>query len=73
MEEFIQKLHRDLKLTTLWGYNRQFPKPTIDCNQGELVRVKWENNLHDKHMIPVDTSIFHGDHIPNLGSPTFRP
>ena len=30
MEEFKQKLHRDLRPTRLWGYNRQFPGPTID-------------------------------------------
>jgi spore coat protein A len=35
MEEFYQKLHRDLQPTRLWGYNRQFPGPIIDVNQGE--------------------------------------
>lgn len=70
MEEFRQKLHRDLRPTTLWGYNRQFPGPTIDCNQGEVVRVKWENNLPEKHILPVDKSIFHGEHMPEVRTVT---
>lgn len=57
MEEFRQKLHRDLRPTRLWGYNRQFPGPTIDANQGELVQVKWMNDLPARHILPVDKSI----------------
>lgn len=57
MEEFKQKLHRDLPSTRLWGYNRSFPGPTIDVNQGEPVHVKWMNNLPAKHILPVDQTI----------------
>ncbi|GAB3048388.1 multicopper oxidase family protein [Virgibacillus ainsalahensis] len=57
MEEFTQKLHRDLRPTRLWGYNRQFPGPTIDVDQGEPIQVKWINNLPAKHLLPIDKSI----------------
>ncbi|ASK60987.1 copper oxidase [Virgibacillus phasianinus] len=57
MEEFKQKLHRDLRPTRLWGYNRQFPGPTFDVKQGEPIQVKWMNNLPSRHILPVDRSI----------------
>ncbi|MDL4843002.1 multicopper oxidase family protein [Aquibacillus rhizosphaerae] len=57
MEQFRQKLHRDLRPTLLWGYNRQFPGPLFDVKQGEAVRVKWINNLPKSHLLPVDKSI----------------
>lgn len=62
MEEFTQKLHRDLEETKLWGYNRQFPGPLFDVKQGEPVDVKWINQLPDNHFLPVDHSIFHDGH-----------
>lgn len=68
MEEFRQKLHRDLPPTKLWGYNGQFPGPTIETNQGEAVHVKWTNNLPNRHILPVDLSIHHLEHIPIVRS-----
>ncbi|WP_085524501.1 multicopper oxidase family protein [Tuberibacillus sp. Marseille-P3662] len=59
MEAFKQKLHRDLKPTRLWGFERSYPGPTIEVMQGEPIQVKWMNNLPDKHFLPVDRSI-HG-------------
>lgn len=47
MEEFFQKLHRDLPPTRLWGYNGQFPGPIIEAFEGETIRVLWQNNLPD--------------------------
>nr|WP_276517180.1 multicopper oxidase [Priestia filamentosa] len=66
MEEFYQKLHRDLQSTRLWGYNRQFPGPIIDVNQGECTQVKWTNNLPNTHFLPVDRSIHHVAHQPEV-------
>ncbi|WP_026684825.1 multicopper oxidase family protein [Heyndrickxia coagulans] len=57
MEEFWQKLHRDLRPTRLWGYNRSFPGPMFDVNRGEKIRVKWINRLPQRHFLPVDTTI----------------
>ena len=57
MEEFEQKLHRDLPPTRLWGYNGQVPGPTIKVNYREPIQVKWINNLPQKHFLPIDKSI----------------
>lgn len=70
MEEFKQKLHRDLEPTKLWGYQRQFPGPTFDVNKGEAIKVKWVNNLPRKHFLPVDKSIHHLEHIPEVRTVT---
>lgn len=66
MEEFTQKLHRDLAPTRLWGYNSQFPGPLFDVNQGEPIHVKWMNNLPSKHILPIDKSIHEVAHEPEV-------
>ncbi|UHQ99061.1 multicopper oxidase (plasmid) [Natrinema zhouii] len=63
MREVEQKLHRDLPATTVWGYDGQFPGPTIEAEQGEPIYVRWTNGLPDEHLLPVDTTI-HSDIIP---------
>ncbi|GER72542.1 multicopper oxidase family protein [Weizmannia acidilactici] len=60
MDEFWQKLHRDLRPTRLWGYNRSFPGPLFDVARGEKIRVKWMNRLPRRHILPVDTTILNG-------------
>lgn len=70
MDEFKQKLHRDLRPTRLWGYNRQFPGPTIDVDQGDPIQVKWMNNLPAKHILPVDKSIHEVAHHPEVRTVT---
>ncbi|MEN1967121.1 multicopper oxidase [Lentibacillus sp. N15] len=70
MEEFRQKLHRDLKPTRLWGYNRQFPGPLFDVNQGDPTHVKWINNLPNNHLLPVDKSIHDVAHQPEVRTVT---
>ncbi len=67
MKEFRQKLHRDLPPTTLWGYNGQYPGPTIEAYRDRPVQVRWINDLRDyetglprtDHYFDVDTRI-HG-------------
>ncbi|WP_025690823.1 multicopper oxidase domain-containing protein [Paenibacillus zanthoxyli] len=59
MKQFTASLHRDLPKTTLWGFESQFPGPTINVRKGETIKVLWENQLPKKHILPVDTSI-HG-------------
>lgn len=66
MKEFYQKLHRDLRPTRLWGYDGQYPGPTIQAAKGEKVKIKWKNNLPDKHFLPVDKSIHHLSHEPEV-------
>ncbi len=70
MEAFYQKLHRDLPRTRVWGYNKSFPGPVIDVNQGEPVQIKWENQLPANHLLPVDTSIHGVDGIPEVRTVT---
>lgn len=67
MKEFRQKLHRDLPPTTLWGYNGQYPGPTIEAYRDRPVRVRWVNDLRyyetglprTDHYFDIDTRI-HG-------------
>jgi spore coat protein A len=66
MKEFKQKLHRDLDPTTLWGYNGQYPGPTIEATANQPVQVRWINDLRrSDHYFQVDNRI-HGPDV--LGS-----
>lgn len=69
MEEFSQKMHRDLPPTRVWGYNRQVPGPTIEVNQGEPIEIKWDNQLPSRHILPVDRSI-HDSDLPEVRTVT---
>ena len=70
MEEFTQKLHRDLRPTRLWGYNRQYPGPLFEVNRGEPIHVKWINDLPYKHILPVDKSIHDLAELPEVRTVT---
>jgi len=63
MREVEQTIHPDLPPTTVWGYDGQYPGPTIEAQQGEPVCVRWKNKLPDEHLLPVDTTI-HSSTIP---------
>ncbi|TYL36383.1 Bilirubin oxidase [Natronococcus pandeyae] len=63
MREVEQRLHSDLSPTTVWGYDGQYPGPTIEAEQGEPIYVRWKNDLPDEHLLPVDTTL-HSDAIP---------
>jgi len=76
MKEFRQRLHRDLPPTTLWGYNGQYPGPTIEAYRNRPVQVRWINDLRDyetglrrtDHYFDVDTRI----HGPDMEGKTPR-
>lgn len=58
MNQFKQKLHRDLPETWLWGYNGIYPGPTFEVLRNERVRVHWINELPiNHHILPVDTTV----------------
>lgn len=65
INQFTQQLHSELSATTLWGYNGQFPGPTLEVDRGETIKIEWTNNLRDntgaplEHILPYDTTI-HG-------------
>src|SRR5262249_7661383 len=65
-----QKLHRDLPLTTVWGYDDGggggYPGPTLEARSGQPIDVTWVNDLRDDkgalrttHVLSVDTCL-HG-------------
>jgi len=69
MTQFRQKLHRDLPPTVLWGYNGQYPGPTIEARStlasnaispGKPVTVLYENRLPGTHLLPVDRTVHCG-------------
>jgi spore coat protein A, manganese oxidase len=67
MQEFRQRLHRDLQPTRLWGYGGCVPGPTIETISGKPLLVEWINQLPDKHFLPIDYRL-HGA----MGQPQVR-
>jgi spore coat protein A, manganese oxidase len=74
ISQFEQDLGLGLKdesgkpvLTTVWGYNGQYPGPTIVAKKDQAIKVKWLNRLVDEsgmplpHLLPVDKSIHWAD------------
>ena len=59
MQQFKQKLHRDLPKTTVWGFEGIYPGPAIEVHKNQWIKVKWVNELPSKHLLPVDTTV-HG-------------
>jgi spore coat protein A len=59
MMECMQQLHSQLPPTRLWGYEGQYPGPTIEAQRDHPIRIKWENHLPAQHIFPVDPRI-HG-------------
>lgn len=55
--QVTQKLHRDLPATTVWGYEGQYPGPSFETRQGELVEVTWTNSLPTTHLLPIDHTL----------------
>jgi len=59
MKQVLQKLHRDLPPTTVWGYNGLYPGPTFEVKRNKPILVKWKNKLPFEHLLPVDRTL-HG-------------
>ena len=59
MLEFKRKLHSQLPPTTLWGYEGQYPGPTIEALRGRPIVVQWENHLPAHHIFAIDPHV-HG-------------
>jgi FtsP/CotA-like multicopper oxidase with cupredoxin domain len=51
--EFVQKLHRDLPATRLWGYAGSYPGPTIEATRGVAMRVRFTNELRNPALLPL--------------------
>lgn len=59
MLEAKHKFHKFIPSTTIWGYNGTYPGPTLEVPKDVPVKVKWENNLPNSHILPVDHTL-HG-------------
>jgi spore coat protein A len=59
MKEAKQALHSELPKTPVWGFEGIYPGPTIDVEMGERVFVKWQNDLPEVHLFPIDHTV-HG-------------
>jgi spore coat protein A len=61
--EFRQQLHSQLPPTTLWGFEGQYPGPTIEALQNRPIVVRWENHLPARHLFEIDPRV-HGAGAP---------
>jgi spore coat protein A, manganese oxidase len=59
MREGMHSMHSSMPPTRIWGYEGQYPGPTIEAFRGERVEVIWENQLPANHLFKVDPHI-HG-------------
>lgn len=59
MSEFSRSLHSHLPPAKLWGYEAQYPGPTIEAERGKPIEVHWENHLPQRHIFQIDPEI-HG-------------
>lgn len=59
MREMLQKVHRDLPATRMWGFEGSFPGPTIETESGAAMIVEWANQLPQRHFLPIDHTL-HG-------------
>jgi len=57
--ESNSRLHSQLPSTRLWGYEGQYPGPTIEARTDEAVSVRWENQLPQDHLFAIDPRV-HG-------------
>lgn len=57
MREFFHQMHSQLPPTKVWGYEGQLPGPILDVNKDEGIKVKWMNDLPEKHFLPIDYTL----------------
>ncbi len=54
MVEFEKRLHSQLPLTRLWGYEGEYPGPVFEVRCGAPIDVEWINHLPSHHLFPID-------------------
>ena len=59
MRAMEYKLHRDLPVTRVWGFNNSCPGPTFETRSGQGLIVEWVNELPHRHFLPIDHTL-HG-------------
>lgn len=59
--------------TMVWGYGGSYPGPTLETrstssennlNRGMPVKVRWSNQLPNRHLLPLDTTLMCGSAAP---------
>src|SRR5258708_17135554 len=55
------RFHRDLPVSTIWGYDGMVPGPTIEAERGHPVTVEWRNELEGPLPLVVTTAPTHAD------------
>ena len=66
------RLHRDLPSTPLWGYDGQFPGPTLDVRRGQRIFVRWRNEIIGPDFLIPQAFDAHL-HGTNHGEPATKP
>lgn len=59
MQEAYHRFHKLFPKTKMWTYDGIFPGPTIEVIKDVPILVKWENDLPNEHLLPVDHTL-HG-------------
>ncbi len=59
MREVHTKVHRDVPPTRVWSYGADALAPLIEARSGEPLQIRWENQLPNRHFLPIDYSL-HG-------------
>lgn len=59
MWEASHQFHKCFPYSAIWGYNGTYPGPTIEVSKDMPVKVLWENDLPERHLLPVDHTL-HG-------------
>lgn len=57
ISEFMQKVHRDLPPTIVWGFEGSMPGPTIAARRGCTVNIEWLNRLPTHHRLAIDHNL----------------
>ena len=68
MLQAYHSIHSDLPKTLIWGYEGKYPGPVINVRRNEKVLIKWENQLSEKHFLPIDKSFHNLAELPEVRS-----
>jgi spore coat protein A len=64
IREIACKLHRDLLPARMWGYGETSAPVLFEARSGDGVLIDWENQLPEKHFLPVDMPMQPMEHAP---------
>eukprot|EP01012_Entosiphon_sulcatum_P008636 TRINITY_DN14738_c0_g1_i2.p1 TRINITY_DN14738_c0_g1~~TRINITY_DN14738_c0_g1_i2.p1 ORF type:complete len:639 (+),score=66.87 TRINITY_DN14738_c0_g1_i2:2124-4040(+) len=65
VEEVKHQFHRDLPMTTIWGFNGTSPGPTIEARSGKPVSIQWSNQLRYSNGSYRTDHFLRVDHCPH--------